>query len=347
MTALRVERLIHGCLDTLRVLGKTVRVELIAHARGSTVSPRKRTLQLLLGASATPLTFDVRTTGSQLSGTLASRIIEEARHANGSRLLFAPYVPMLAGQRLAAERVSYVDLAGNCHIETEGALIAHVEGKRPIRESAPPSSGIKAHQLLFALLAQPQLVDTPVRKIAREAGIGKSAAFELVAALRAQRLLDCGPDERRLHSGRVLLERWLTAYADVVRPSWLVARCEPVVTDPHALEALIERECRSFAWALGGSAAASRMIRADREAETVVHFAEVPLDLMQRLQAVPSATGALSILRTPGATAYRGTAPHLVHPLLVYTELLSSTELQSRRVAALLRERFLRYLDPL
>jgi len=347
MRALRVDRLIYGCLETLRALGKTVRVELVAHARGSAASPRERTLQLSLGTSAPRVAFDVRTTGSKLSGALATRIIEETRHAHGCRLLFAPYVPILAGDRLAAERVSYVDLAGNCHIETEGALIAHVEGRRPLRQSAAHSSGIKAHQLLFALLAQPELVDTPARKIALEAGIGKSAAFDLVAALRAQRLLDCDPDDTRLHSGRVLLERWLTAYADVVRPSWLVARCEPMVTDPHALEALIERECQSFAWALGGSAAASRMIRADRGAETVVHLAEVPLDLMKRLQAVPAASGALTILHTPGTAAYRGIAPYLAHPLLVYTELLTSTELQSRRAAAALRERFLADLDPL
>lgn len=347
MTALRVERLLSGCFETLRALGKTVTVEVIAHRRGYAGSPGKRTLRLSLGTNAARLVFEVRTTGSRLSDPLATRIIEESRRAHGSWLLCAPYIPLLVGHRLAAQRVSYVDLAGNCHIETEGLLIAHVEGKRRIGHCPTRSSGIKAHQLLFALLAEPELAEAPVRKIALEAGIGKSTTLELLGTLRGQALLDCNPGKRQLHSGRVLLERWLTAYADVVRPSWLVARGKPMVADPLALEALLERECTGCAWALGGSAAASYMVPIDRGAETVVHMAEVPPNLLERLQAVPAANGPLSILHTPGTLAYRGTRPHLAHPLLVYTELLTSPEPQSEQAARALREMFLAHLEPL
>ena len=336
----------NGCLEVLHGLGKTVRVELIAHRLGYAGSPSKRILRLSLGTNAPSREFEVRTTGSRLSEPLASKIIEESKRAPGPCLVCAPYVPLLVGNRLAAHRVSYVDMAGNCHIEPEGLLIAHVEGKRRIRHSPTRPSGIKAHQLLFAFLAEPELVEAPVRKIALEAGLGKSATLELLGALRSQGLLDCNPGERRLHKARVLLERWLTVYAEVVRPSWLVARCKPTATEPRALEALVERECEGYAWAFGGSAAASRMIAMDRGVETILHMTEIPPDVMGRLKAVPSANGPLTILHTPGRLAYRGTGSHLAHPLLVYTELLTSTAPQSAQAASALREQFLAELEP-
>ena len=94
-------------------------------------------------------------------------------------------------------------------------------------------------------------------------------------------------------------------------------------------------------WAFGGAAAASRMLQFERGTETVLHLSEIPGDLLERLQAVPATDGPLTILRTPGALAYRGAKPHLAHPLLVYSELLTSPDPHAVRVANALREQFL------
>ena len=335
----------NGCLRVLRALGRTVSAELISCDSAYAGSTPRRVLQLKFGPKAMPLSFEVRTTGTHLSGPLASGIIDERKRTAVPWLLCAPYVPGPIGHRLAAEGASYVDAAGNCHIESEGTLIAHVEGKKRVRPSGMRTSGIKSHQLLFALLAQPDLADAPVRKIALAAGIGKSSVLDRVGRWNAQALLDHDPG-RGLHSGRVLLERWLTAYVEVVRPSWLVARCQPMVTEPRALEALIERVCDRRVWAFGGTAAASRMLAIDRGVETVLHLAELPSSLLQQLQATAAPNGSLTILHTPGTVAYQGASPHLAHPLLVYSELLTSAEPKARQTASALRREFLADLDP-
>jgi hypothetical protein len=203
-------------------------------------------------------------------------------------LLFAPYVPGAIGQHLASQHVSYVDAVGNCHVETREMLVAHIEGKKPVREPGARPPGVTSHQLLFALLAEPSLVEAPVRKVALAAGIGRSAALEQLGRLNMQGLLDYYPAGGLLQ-GRELLDRWLTAYAEAVRPSWLVARCRPQLNDPRALEALIERVCGDGIWAFGGAAAASRMLQFERGTETVLHLSEIPRDLLERLRAVPAA----------------------------------------------------------
>jgi len=297
-------------------------------------------LQLKLGAKAARLGFEVRVTRTHLSDTLAAAFVDEAKRAKEPWLLFAPYVSAPMGNRLRAQQLSYVDAVGNCHLECDGLLLAHVEGKKAVRQSSTRAPGVKAQQLLFAVLAEPELVEAPVRRIALAAGIGKSATLEQRGRLHVEGLLDYHP-ALGLVSRRELLDRWLSAYADAVRPSWLNARCRSRITDPVALELLIERVCGGRMWAFGGVAAASRMAPISRSTEIVVHLAEIPAGLLEQLQAVPTSNGPLTILHTPGALAYQGVKPHLAHPLLVYSELLASSDPQAAQAARVVREQFL------
>jgi hypothetical protein len=41
---------------------------------------------------------------------------------------------------------------------------------------------------------------------------------------------------------RALLDRWLSAYAEVVRPAWLVGRYRAQARDPEAVERMIGRQ---------------------------------------------------------------------------------------------------------
>jgi len=332
-TPLGTDSLRDGCLGTLHSLGQSVSAQLV---------PRdgRSILHLKLGANAARLSFELRTTRTHLSYSLATGLIEDGRRIAAPWLLFAPYVPGPIGRHLASERVNYVDAVGNCHIDTGGRLVAHVEGKKVVRKPGIRVPGVRSHQLLFALLAQPDLVEAPIRTVALAAGIGKSAAQEQLGRLNTQGVLDYYP-ARGLIQRRQLLDRWLTAYAEAVRPTWLIARYRPQVTDPEALEALIERVCAKRVWAYGGTAAACSMLQSHLGTETVLHLAEVPVDLLGQLQAVPASDGPLTILHTPGALAYQGAKPHLAHPLLVYTELLTSTEPRAAAVADAVREQFL------
>src|SRR5690348_15803888 len=48
----------------------------------------------------------------------------------------------------------------------------------------------------------------------------------------------------------------------------------------------------------------------------------------------PALGRARTILRTPGTVAYAGPEPRLAHPLLVYTEMMTSTDPRTREAAA-------------
>lgn len=73
----------------------------------------------------------------------------------------------------------------------------------------------------------------------------------------------------------------------------------------------------------------------------VVHAQQLVPDLHRTLPVAPSVDGPLTILRTPGGVAYQGPAPNVVHPLLAYTEMVTSADARTRSAAEELRERHL------
>ena len=127
--------MLEACLATLRSLGPSVKVALVQRrgAGGRTDGE----LDLRLGRTGRRERFAVRTTRTHLSYALTSGFIEEARVAGRNWLLLAPYVPGKIGQHLAESKLSYADAVGNCHLQVaEGReLLAHIEGKKPLRDS--------------------------------------------------------------------------------------------------------------------------------------------------------------------------------------------------------------------
>jgi hypothetical protein len=336
---LPLDPLVEDCLATVRALGYSVEAEFMQSGANAGADG---TLQIRSHARAKRETFLVRTTRTHLSYALASGFIEQARH-KGHWILFAPYVPSKIGQHLAEHNLSYADTVGNCHIElaTGRGLLGHIEGKRPTRDVTTKSAGrVPSHQLVFAVLAQPALLRQPIRQIAVAAGIGKTAAADQLLRLERQGLID--RKRSVIVDRRALLDRWLSAYAEVVRPAWLVGRYRPQTRDPEAVERMVEAAWSKRSWAYGGTAAAWKMNKFYRGDETILHVDAVPEEALRQLRVVPDrSAGPLTILRTPGTVAYEGTARRLAHPLLVYTEMMASPDPRAREAAAEIRERFL------
>ena len=199
------------------------------------------------------------------------------------------------------------------------------------------------YQVLFAVLAKPELLNAPVRTLAEAAGVGKTAAADAFARLKEEGLIGSGERRRHLLDPRTLMDRWVGGYATVVRPRLLVGRYRTNDVNPEALEERIEKTLgATVTWAWGGGAAAMRLTKLYRGEATVLHVEVPPADLAKRLRALPAEDGALTVLRAPGRIAFEGALPRTVHPLLVYTELLTARSARAREAAREIQERYLR-----
>jgi hypothetical protein len=337
------DAVVRACLGTLRALGGSVELDFRAQASSKTPAETADAVLKVRFRSRRPERFLVEVKRSHLSYALASGIIARVNATPDNWILFAPYVPGPIGSHLAAHDVSYVDAVGNCHLETKsGGLLAHVEGKRVARGGSG-SIGVRlpGYQLAFAILAQPDLLGQPVRKIAAAAGIGKTAVGDHLQRLAQQGLIARTPKRSAILRRRDLLDRWLAAYPDVVRPAWYQGRYRTRASDPEEIERLVADAWGKRRWSFGAGAAAWRMNGFYRGGDTVIHVDAVPSDELRRLRALPDEDGNLTILRTPGTVAYAGTQSHIVHPLLVCTELMASQDPRLREAAEKVRREFL------
>jgi len=282
-------------------------------------------------------------TYAAVDGLLAQRRVGVAR----PWILLAPYIPRPLGRYLAEHDANYLDLAGNHHLVLGQRFAAHVEGRTEQR-AAEARRGLRVpgYQVLFAILAAPDLLNATVRQLAEAAGTGKTAAAETLRRLKDENLVGEAQRRRFLLEAKVVLERWIAGYATHVRPRLLVGTYHTQVREPAALERHIEDVLgEKTRWGFGGGAAANRIGGHYRGERTVVHLEHPPVDLPKRLRAQRADGGPLVLARLPGRVAYDGVEPRTVHPLLIYTELLAAGEPRAREAATEIWHRHLEHLQ--
>lgn len=285
----------------------------------------------------------VQVMGMPLSRSAAQSLVARAlRNPGRPWVAFAPYVSAPVGHLLASQGIGFVDQAGNCHIAVGQDYFAHVEGRRPPLPSRHGRGlGAKSYQVLFALLARPELVTAPVRSLAEAAGVRKTAAADLVQRLTDEGLILRDKAGRRLARPSALLDRWVAGYADQLRPRLLVGRYraasgEPLVFEKHVEATLGDHQ----SWAWGGATAGYRLTQHYRTEMTTLHVANQSA-LQRQLNLLPAKDGPIVVLGVPGPLGLEGPAPHVAHPLLVYTELLVEGDERAREAAAEIRSQYL------
>jgi hypothetical protein len=278
--------------------------------------------------------------GRGASQSLAARVLREPRW---SWIVFSPYVSGPVGRLLASHGIGFVDQGGNCHVVIGQDYFAHVEGRRP---PAFPRRGrglgASSYQVLFALLARADLVNAPIRTLAKASGVRKTTVADLLRRLRDEGFILRDRAGRRTARLNVLLERWVAGYADKLRPRLFVGRYrsairEPATFEKHAEATLGER----VSWAWGGATAAYRLTRRYRTAITTLHVATQPATMQRELNLLPARDGPVVVLGVPGPLGLDGPAPHVAHPLLVYTELVVEGDERATEAAAEIRSQFL------
>ncbi len=284
-----------------------------------------------------PLAAELRRTA--LSYAVVDRSLSAAARAGSDRkswILLAPHVSPQMGAYLAERGVNYLDQVGNCRLQLDDAYLALVEGRKPRRRPVL-QEGIRApgYQVLFTLLAEPRLLEGTVRQIGAGAGVGKTTAAKMIRRLREEQLIAPADRGHRLLQPARLVDRWLIAYHDVVRPHLFAGSYRTPDADPPALveriEGILDHEEIAGVWS--GGAALHRITGWYRGRSTVLHLPEIPSGLARLLRALPAREGDLTVLRLPGPVAAAGIAPRTAHPLLVYTELATRGGERAREIA--------------
>lgn len=255
-------------------------------------------------------------------------------------LIVAKYVnPQMAGQ-LRADGMEFIDTVGNAFLN-QPALYMFIKGNRPT-ELPRDGQAIRAFKaaglrLIFTLLCNPEWENRTFREIAAAAGVALGTVDWIIRELKELGfLLDRGKEGYRLIRKDLLLQRWVTAYPEQLRPRQMIGRYrgERDWWRGKNLDPLKAQ------W--GGEVAAARMTDyLNPQLLTIYTTAQElnPLLLENRLR--KDAAGDVEILERFWKPFEKKPEEALVHPLLVYADLLATGNQRNIETARMIYEQHL------
>jgi len=157
-------------------------------------------------------------------GIVLSSLKETSRENNLPIILITKYIPSEIAKEYVAEGINYLDVAGNCNIRQHN-LVLLVEGKKIERAAkvnqprAFQEAGIK---LIFLFLVDPAKAQLKYRELAELANISLGSVGTIMQELIELNFILKTKQTMKLKNTKELLNRWITAYHDVLRPRLLM-----------------------------------------------------------------------------------------------------------------------------
>jgi hypothetical protein len=252
-------------------------------------------------------------------------------------LLVTRYVNPRMAERLREGGLEFIDAAGNAFINRP-PLYVFVKGNRPPEAAMPTRpkrvfrpTGLK---VIYVFLCNPGLENKTYREIAAAAGVALGTIGWFMRDLKeAGFLLDMGKRGKKLTQKGKLLQRWVTAYPEQLRPRQMLGRYK----GEYGWWRNVRLDPLKAQW--GGEVAAARLTQYLKPQVITVYMTAKHLDeflLENRLKKNPD--GDVELLErfwTPGETQE---PEDIVHPILVYADLLSTGDERNIETAKMIYE---------
>jgi hypothetical protein len=237
-------------------------------------------------------------------------------------LLVTKYINTQLADELKQNGTEFIDTAGNTFIN-QPPLYIFVKGNKPdIVKTPPPKRTFKPAGLkvIYAFLCNPGLENKTYREIAAETGVALGTVDWIIKELKELRfLLDMDKRGQRLIQRENLLQRWVTAYPEQLRPKLTLGRFrgeygwwQQKTLDPFKAQ-----------W--GGEVAAARLTQYLQPQIITIYTAPQELDqLLIKNRLKTDQTGDVEILKKFWKPPEIWKYEDLVHPILIYADLLAT-----------------------
>jgi hypothetical protein len=237
-------------------------------------------------------------------------------------LLVTRYINPQLADELKQNGTEFIDTAGNMFIN-QPPLYVFVKGNKPDGIKAPPlkrtfkPTGLK---VIYGFLCNPGLENKTYREIAAQTDVALGTVDWIMKELKELRfLLDMGKRGLKLLQKEKLLQRWVTAYPEQLRPKLTLGRFR------DELEWWRQKKLDPLRAQWGGEVAAERLTQYLQP--QIITIYTMPQQLNQLLaenRLRKDETGDVEILKRfwkpPEVWRYED----LVHPILIYADLLAT-----------------------
>ena len=153
-------------------------------------------------------------------GIVLASLKDASRENNLPIILITKYIPSEIAKEYVDEGINYLDVAGNCNIRKNN-LVLLIKGKkieRTARVNQPRAFQEAGIKLIFLFLIDPEKVQLTYRELAERADISLGSVGTIMQELIDLNFILKTKQTMKLKNTKELLNRWITAYHDILRP---------------------------------------------------------------------------------------------------------------------------------
>jgi len=248
--------------------------------------------------------------------------IEQMERLPEKVLLVTQYVNPNMAERLKQMDIPFLDTLGNAYLNAPPIFI-YVKGHTPQRfpRERPTRAFVPAGlRVVFALLCRQELAGAPFRTIAQTAHVALGTVAWVLGDLEGLgHLLVMGKHGRRLIRKQQLLERWVAAFPNQLRPKLFLGKYAG--PDPKWWEHTRIGDFRAY-W--GAEIAGARLTSYLKPELVTVYIRDLPGRFLAANRLRTDPRGNVELLEAFWDTKCDWTNTEIVHPLLVYADLLAT-----------------------
>ncbi|MBS1662578.1 MAG: hypothetical protein JST68_16160 [Bacteroidetes bacterium] len=241
-------------------------------------------------------------------------------------LIIAGYIPQDIAREYAQAGVNYLDVAGNCHIRYKNLAIV-IEGKKRERVSKTNQSrafqeaGIK---IIFQLLNDSSNLNLPYRELAKISNVSLGSVGSVMKELGDLGFILETQKKRTLKNTSLLVERWVTAYNDVLRPRLILKKMKYTGSEQYRNWDGLPIQDADDVVLWGGEPAASLLTSYLSPEQFVLYTNGSWQGLMRDLKLIPDDNGNIEVLEMFWEDNAKPEEKHIVPALLIYADLMGS-----------------------
>jgi hypothetical protein len=317
----RYQDLIHEALDALQT---QMRRTLTAAVQMDRTRDRGFDAVVSLRWDKQPLTYRVEVKPTINAATIG-RVADRFGRTEHPALLVTKTVTPPMAAKLRELRIQFIDTAGNAFLNAPGVYLFVQGNKAPEPALAKAQKGIfttAGTKVIFALLCNPELAHATYRDIAKTADVGLETVNRILTGmLRQGFLLDIGSRGRRLRNKAELLERWVVAYAEQLRPKQLIGtyRAGTVLNWKE-----LEIPAPATLW--GGEVAAAKLTGYLSPEIITIYLHRPVQEIMKKLQLAKQPQGNVELREIFWNFQLKGLPTTTVPPLLAYADLIATAD---------------------
>ena len=266
--------------------------------------------------------------------------VAQLRTEKQDAILVTDYATPPLADLMRANGLFFMDTAGNAYID-KPPLFVYIKGNKPAKKAKTALSrrlfkpaGLK---VVFALLNIPEMINWPYRQIAETADVALGTVDWIFRDLKDMGfLIEIGKGNRKLTKLPTLMQRWVEAYPDQLRPKLVIDQFMADNFDWWKDAAITEYDA---CW--GGEVAAANITKQLKPANVTIYTHEIPGKLIIAHKLRKAADGNIEILKPFWKFAHEFTQNGFAPPLLVYADLMATGDDRNIETAGIIYDQFL------